>query len=149
MVGVVTGIVAGLATVTPASGFVGPLGGIVLGALASIICLHAVEFVKARLKLDDSLDVFAVHGVGGILGTLLVSVLALPSLGGAGYAEGMDMTSQAGVQALGVAAVCAWSAVASAVILLVCRFTVGLRATPEAIEDGLDLSTHGERAYQS
>jgi Amt family ammonium transporter len=149
MVGVVTGVVAGLATVTPASGFVGPLGGVILGALASVICLHAVELVKARLKLDDSLDVFAVHGVGGILGTLLVSVLALPALGGAGYAEGMDPARQFGVQAMGVAAVCAWSAAASAVILLVCRYTVGLRATPEAIEDGLDLSTHGERAYQS
>jgi Amt family ammonium transporter len=149
MIGVVTGVVAGLATVTPASGFVGPVGGVLLGAVASIICLHAVEIVKARLKLDDSLDVFAVHGVGGILGTLLVSVLASSSLGGAGYAEGMDMARQAGVQALGVASVCAWSAVASVVILLICRFTVGLRATPEAIEDGLDMATHGERAYQS
>jgi Amt family ammonium transporter len=149
MVGVVTGVVAGLATVTPASGFVGPLGGVALGALASVICFHAVDIVKARLKLDDSLDVFAVHGVGGILGTLLVSVLASPLFGGAGYAEGMDMGSQAGTQAIGVAAVCAWSAVASAVILLACKFTVGLRASPEAIEDGLDMSTHGERAYQS
>ncbi|MBL8556648.1 MAG: ammonium transporter [Phenylobacterium sp.] len=149
MIGVVTGVVAGLATVTPASGFVGPAGGMVLGALASLICFHAVELVKGRLKLDDSLDVFAVHGVGGILGTLLVAALASPLFGGAGYAEGMDMGRQAGVQALGVAAVCAWSAAASAVILLVCRFTVGLRASPEAIEDGLDMSTHGERAYQS
>jgi Amt family ammonium transporter len=149
MIGVVTGVVAGLATVTPASGFVGPVGGRVLGGLASVICLHAVEFVKARLRLDDSLDVFAVHGVGGILGTLLVAVLASPLFGGAGYAEGMDMASQAGVQAIGVAAVCAWSAAASVVILLVCKFTVGLRASAEAIEDGLDMSTHGERAYQS
>jgi Amt family ammonium transporter len=149
MVGVVTGVVAGLATVTPASGFVGPLGGVALGALASLVCFHAVELVKQRIRLDDSLDVFAVHGVGGILGTLLVSGLAATGLGGAGYAPGMDAGSQFGVQALGVAAVCAWSGVASAVILLICRFTVGLRATPEAIEDGLDLSTHGERAYQS
>ncbi|MBL8773979.1 MAG: ammonium transporter [Phenylobacterium sp.] len=149
MVGVVTGVVAGLATVTPASGFVGPVGGVVLGALASVVCLHAVELVKHRLKLDDSLDVFAVHGVGGILGTLLVAVLASPMFGGAGYAEGMDMGAQAGVQVLGVAAVCAWSAVASAAILFLCRATVGLRASPEAIEDGLDMSTHGERAYQN
>ncbi|MBX3483787.1 ammonium transporter [Phenylobacterium sp.] len=149
MIGVVTGVVAGLATVTPASGFVGPVGGVVLGALASLICFHAVELVKGRAKLDDSLDVFAVHGVGGILGTLLVAVLASPMFGGAGYAEGMGMGAQAGVQVIGVAAVCAWSAVASAAILLVCKFTVGLRASPEAIEDGLDLSTHGERAYQS
>ena len=149
MIGVVTGVVAGLATVTPASGFVGPVGGVVLGAVASLVCFHAVDIVKHRLKLDDSLDVFAVHGVGGILGTLLVAGLAASELGGAGYAEGMDAGSQLGVQALGVAAVCAWSAVASLVILLVCKATVGLRATPEAVEDGLDLSTHGERAYQS
>ena len=148
MVGVVTGVVAGLATVTPASGFVGPLGGVVLGALGSLVCFHCVNPVKQWLKLDDSLDVFAVHGVGGLLGTMGVAVLASAQLGGAGYAEGMDMGGQAGVQALGALAVCAWSAAVSAVILLVCKFTVGLRATPEAIEDGLDLSTHGERAYQ-
>ncbi len=149
MIGVVTGIVAGLATVTPASGFVGPIGGVVLGALGSLVCFYAVDVVKHRLKLDDSLDVFAVHGVGGLLGTLLVSGLAATALGGVGYADGMDPARQLGVQALGAVAVCAWSAVVSAVILLICKFTVGLRATPEAIEDGLDLSTHGERAYQN
>ena len=148
MVGVVTGVVAGLATVTPASGFIGPLGGVILGALASLICFHAVDIVKHRFKLDDSLDVFAVHGVGGILGTLAVAGLAAPQMGGVGYADGMDAASQFGVQALGVAAVCAWSASVSAVILLICKFTVGLRASPEAIEDGLDMATHGERAYQ-
>ena len=149
MIGVVTGVVAGLATVTPASGFVGPLGGVILGALASLVCFHAVDIVKHRMKLDDSLDVFAVHGVGGILGTLLVAVLATPMLGGAGYAAGMDAASQFGVQALGVAAVCAWSGAASWAILFLCKRTVGLRASPEAVEDGLDMSTHGERAYQS
>jgi Amt family ammonium transporter len=149
MVGVVTGVVAGLATVTPASGFVGPLGGVILGALASLVCFHAVDIVKHRFKLDDSLDVFAVHGVGGILGTLLVAFLASPLLGGAGYAEGMDAGRQFGVQALGVAAVCAWSAVASFAILLLCKITIGLRASPETIEDGLDMGSHGERAYQS
>jgi Amt family ammonium transporter len=148
MIGVVTGVVAGLATVTPASGFIGPVGGVILGALGSLVCFHCVKPVKSLLKLDDSLDVFAVHGVGGILGTMGVAALASAQLGGAGYGEGMDMASQAGVQGLGVLAVCAWSAAVSAVILLVCKFTVGLRATPEAIEDGLDLSTHGERAYQ-
>lgn len=149
MIGVVTGVVAGLATVTPASGFVGPVGGVVLGALGSLVCFQAVDIVKHRLKLDDSLDVFAVHGVGGLLGTLLVAGLASTALGGAGYAEGMDAGRQFGVQALGALVVCAWSAAASAVILLVCKFTVGLRAAPEAIEDGLDMSSHGERAYQN
>jgi Amt family ammonium transporter len=147
MVGLVTGVVAGLATVTPASGFVGPIGGVVLGAAGSLVCFLAVDFVKHRLKIDDSLDVFAVHGVGGVLGTLLAAVLASKALGGAGYAEGMDMASQAGVQALGVAATVAWSAIATFVIVLVVRPLFGLRATDSQIEDGLDLTQHGERAY--
>ncbi|MDP3854696.1 ammonium transporter [Phenylobacterium sp.] len=147
MIGIVTGIVAGLATVTPASGFVGPLGGVILGAAGSFVCYQAVDFVKSRLKIDDSLDVFAVHGVGGILGTLLVAVLATPALGGAGYAEGVDMGGQAVTQIIGVAAVCAWSAVATLVLVFVVRRTVGLRASAEAVEDGLDLANHGERAY--
>ena len=147
MVGLVTGVVAGLATVTPASGFVSPLSGVVLGGLGSLVCFHAVELVKKTLKIDDSLDVFAVHGVGGILGSLLVAILAAPALGGVGYASGMSALSQLGAQALGVAAVCAWSAAVSAVIVLVCRAVVGLRENDEAIEEGLDLSSHGERAY--
>ncbi|WP_332771548.1 ammonium transporter [Phenylobacterium sp.] len=147
MVGIVTGVVAGLATVTPASGFVGPLGGVILGAAGSFVCYQAVDFVKSRLKVDDSLDVFAVHGVGGILGTLLVAILATPELGGTGYAEGVNMGSQAVTQLIGVAAVCAWSAVATLVLVFVVRRTVGLRASAEAVEDGLDLANHGERAY--
>ena len=147
MVGLVTGVVAGLATVTPASGFVGPMGGVILGACGSLICFGAVEVVKHRLKIDDSLDVFAVHGVGGILGTLLAGVLTAPALGGAGYAGGMDMARQLGVQATGVAAVCAWSAVATLVIALVCRLVVGLRVGDDALEEGLDMASHGERAY--
>jgi Amt family ammonium transporter len=147
MVGLVTGVVAGLATVTPASGFVGPVGGVVLGACGSLVCFTAVELVKHRFKIDDSLDVFAVHGVGGILGTLLVSVLAAKSLGGAGYGAGMDMARQVGAQAVGVAAVCAWSAAVSAVLALICRATVGLRLDDDAIEEGLDMAAHGERAY--
>jgi len=149
MIGVVTGVVAGLATVTPASGFVGPVSGVILGAAGSLVCFHCVDVVKHRFRLDDSLDVFAVHGVGGLLGTLLVAVLASSGLGGAGYGEGMDAGRQLGVQLLGALAVCAWSGLASAAILMLCKITVGLRATPEAIEDGLDLSSHGERAYQS
>ncbi|MDP3747537.1 MAG: ammonium transporter [Phenylobacterium sp.] len=147
MIGIVTGVVAGLATVTPASGFVGPLGGVILGAAGSFVCYQAVDFVKSRLKVDDSLDVFAVHGVGGILGTLLVAVLATPELGGTGYAEGVDMGGQALTQLIGVAAVCAWSAVATLVLVFLVRRTVGLRASAEAVEDGLDLANHGERAY--
>jgi len=147
MVGLVTGVVAGLATVTPASGFVGPLGGVALGAAGSLVCFVAVDVIKHRLRVDDSLDVFAVHGVGGILGTLLVSVLASKALGGAGYAEGMGMASQAGVQALGVLATVAWSAIATLLIALAVKPLLGLRASDIEIEDGLDLTQHGERAY--
>jgi Amt family ammonium transporter len=147
MVGLVTGVVAGLATVTPASGFVGPIGGVVLGGLGSFICYHAVEFIRHRAKIDDSLDVFAVHGVGGILGTLLVAVLASETFGGAGYAAGMDMASQAVTQAAGVVVVCAWSALATLMLAFLIERTVGLRARDEHIEEGLDMSAHGERAY--
>ncbi len=147
MVGIVTGVVAGLATITPASGFVGPLGGFVLGACGSVVCFFAVDVVKHRLKVDDSLDVFAVHGVGGILGSLLVAVLASSALGGAGYASGVDMTGQVLTQILGVAAVVAWSVVVSAAILWLVRRTLGLRAGERVIEDGLDVAEHGERAY--
>src|SRR5262249_17332046 len=149
MVGLVTGVVAGLATITPASGFVGPLGAVVLGGLGSFICYQAVELVKQRIRIDDSLDVFAVHGVGGILGTLAVAVVADKSLGGVGYAEGVDMAAQELTQALGVAAVVAWSALATLLIAWLCQVTVGLRARDEAIEEGLDVSSHGERAYNA
>jgi Amt family ammonium transporter len=149
MVGLVTGVVAGLATITPASGFVGPLGAVALGALGSFICYQAVELVKQRLKVDDSLDVFAVHGVGGMLGTLLVAVLADRSLGGAGYAEGVTMADQAVTQALGVAATVAWSAIATLGLAWLCKATLGLRARDEAIEEGLDMAAHGERAYNA
>ncbi len=147
MVGLVTGVVAGLATVTPASGFVGPVGGIILGAAGSLICYNAVELVKHRLKIDDSLDVFAVHGVGGVLGTLAVAVLASPMFGGVGYAEGVDMAGQALTQAIGVGATLAWSAIVTLVLAVALEKTVGLRAPEEVIEEGLDLADHGERAY--
>ena len=149
MIGVVTGVVAGLATVTPASGFVGPAGGLVLGAAGSLVCFYAVHLVKGRLKIDDSLDVFAVHGVGGILGILLLSVLASPALGGAGFPAGHGIGAQLGVQLLGLAAVVIWSGVVSLGLLWVVNRLVGLRASDIAIEDGLDLAEHGERASQS
>jgi len=149
MVGLVTGVVAGLATVTPASGFVGPVGGVILGAAGSAVCFFAVEMIRHRVKIDDSLDVFAVHGVGGILGTLLVAVLASKALGGAGYAPGMTMSSQFGIQALGVVATVFWSTIATAAIVFMVRPIFGLRATDIEIEDGLDLTQHGERAHSA
>lgn len=147
LVGLVTGVVAGLATVTPASGFISPLSGLVLGAVGSFVCFEAVTLVKARLKVDDSLDVFAVHGVGGILGTLLLAVFAHPALGGTGYAEGVGLAGQAWRQVLGVVLVCAWSAGASLALVAIFRRLPGLRVSDEVIDEGLDLGAHGERAY--
>jgi Amt family ammonium transporter len=148
LIGTVTGMVAGLATITPASGFVGPLGGLVLGFLAGLVCFYAVGLVKQRLKIDDSLDVFAVHGVGGMLGTLLAAVFAAPAFGGAGYAEGVSgMGGQLVTQIVGILATVAWSAAATAAIVAVTRALVGLRADDEAITEGLDLAAHGERGY--
>ncbi len=148
LIGAVTGVVAGLATVTPASGFVSPASALALGAAGSVICFFSVNLVKQRLRIDDSLDVFAVHGVGGIVGVLLVAVLASPALGGAGLPLGHGVVGQLGVQLLGVAVVVAWSGLASWLLLLLTRRLVGLRAPDVDIEDGLDLTEHGERATQ-
>jgi Amt family ammonium transporter len=147
VVGTVTGVVAGLATVTPASGYVGPLGGCILGLAGSIVCFIAVEFVKHRLRIDDTLDVFAVHGLGGILGTILVAFLAHPSLGGVGYPEGGSAATQVVTQLIGVVAVVAWSAFMTAILVAGVRAAIGLRAAPDDIEEGLDLTSHGERSY--
>ncbi len=146
LMGAVTGVVAGLATVTPASGFIGPIGGLALGIAGGAVCFLCVEPVKHRLKIDDSLDVFAVHGVGGMLGVLLAAVFAATSLGGTGYPITNGWAAQLGVQALGLGAVVAWTVVATAAILFICSKLIGLRVSDTAIEDGLDLSSHGERA---
>ena len=147
LVGIVTGMVAGLATITPASGYVGPAGAVVIGLVAGIVCFYAVQLVKHRMEIDDSLDVFAVHGVGGITGILLTSFFADPSLGGFGLPEGASMGSQFGVQALGTAAVVIWSVVASFIILKAIDLTVGLRVNEDDETTGLDLAAHGERSY--
>ncbi len=146
LMGAVTGVIAGLATVTPASGVIGPLGGLVLGVGGGALCFLSVEPVKRRLNIDDSLDVFAVHGVGGMLGVLLAAVFAAPGLGGTGYPVTGSMAAQLGVQALGLGAVLAWTVVVSAAILWGTGKLVGLRASDQDIEDGLDMATHGERA---
>lgn len=147
MIGAVTGVIAGLATVTPASGFVGPMGGLILGVSGSLVCFACVDLVKHRLKIDDSLDVFAVHGVGGILGTFLVAFLAHPALGGVGYGKEGSMSQQLVTQAIGIGATVIWSAIATVGIVMVTKALIGLRADGEAIYDGLDMSSHGERAY--
>ena len=148
LIGLVTDTIAGLASITPASGFVGPIGGLVIGFSAGIICYILVSFVKSSLRIDDSLDVFAVHGAGGVLGIILVSFLADTRFGGVGYADGMDSISQLSVQGIGIASVLAWSIVASLIIIVIVKTTTGLRVDPTVEEEGLDISTHGETNYR-
>ena len=142
-----TGTIAGLATITPASGFVGPIGGLIIGIAAGTVCYLMVHVIKQRFKIDDSLDVFAVHGIGGLTGTLLVSVLALPLFGGLGLAEGMTVGRQLGVQALGSVAVAAWSVVGSVIIIWIVRALTPLRVSEDDETEGLDVTIHGERGY--
>jgi len=145
--GTVTGMVAGLGTITPASGYVGPMGALIIGLSAGIVCFYATAFLKQKLKIDDSLDVFPVHGVGGILGTLLAGVFVAAGLGGVGYADGMTMGSQLGVQLTGVIATIVFTAVATFVILKLVDVLLGLRVTDEQETQGLDISQHEERGY--
>ena len=140
LVGAATGTIAGLATVTPAAGVIGPGGALLIGLAGGVVCYLAVNLIRVRLKVDDSLDVFAVHGVGGILGILLLPFLSAAALGGTGDGD-------FGVQLTGTIAVIAWSAIASFVILLVLKKTTGLRVNEEQEDVGLDISLHGESAY--
>ena len=149
--GAVTGMVAGLGTITPASGFVGPAGALVIGIAAGWLCFLATNYIKRSLRIDDSLDVFPVHGVGGILGTLLTAVFASTSLGvfsGQGYAaEGMTMGGQLGVQAVGVIATLGYTALATFIILKVTGVLLDNRVSEEDEQRGLDLALHNERGY--
>ena len=147
LIGIVTGMVAGLASITPASGFVGPVGALIIGFAGGLICQFAVGWIKNVVKIDDSLDVFAVHGVGGALGTLLTAFLATGMFGGLGLAEGAGMSGQFIVQLTGVVAVLVWSAVASYVIIKLVSAICGLRVSEEEELEGLDLVAHGERGY--
>ena len=149
LVGIVTGMVAGLATVTPASGFIGVPGGLILGLAGGVACYVAVDLIRVRLKIDDSLDVFAVHGVGGILGSLLVAYLALPAFGGLGLADGVTAGSQFMVQLASVAITVLWTGIGSYVILKVIGAVIGLRVDQQDEIEGLDLSQHGERGYHN
>ena len=147
MVGIVTGTIAGLATITPASGFVGPMGAIIIGAAAGVFCYVGVDIVKRRFVIDDSLDVFAVHGIGGMTGTLLVAFLALESFGGAGLGEGVTAGDQFMVQLIGVGATLIWSVVATYVLIKITQALVGLRADSDVETQGLDLTVHGQNGY--
>ena len=150
VLGIVTGMVAGLGTITPASGFVGPGGALIIGFTAGIVCYYATQIIKQKFKIDDSLDVFPVHGIGGILGTILAGIFASSELGvfsGQGYAEGMAMVSQLKVQIIGVVSVLVYTAVLTYVILKLVDLLVGLRVDAEQETYGLDLSQHDERGY--
>ena len=150
VLGIVTGMVAGLGTITPASGFVGPGGALLIGFGAGIVCYFATQAIKQKFKIDDSLDVFPVHGVGGIIGTLLAGIFASDQLGvfsGQGYAEGMTMGSQLGVQAIGVAATFIYTAVITYILLKVLDALMGLRVTGDEETEGLDIVLHDERGY--
>jgi Amt family ammonium transporter len=149
VLGIVTGMVAGLGTITPASGFVGPAGALIIGVCAGSLCYCCTQFFKRKLHIDDSLDVSPVHGVGGILGTLLTAIFVDAAWGGAGYAEGMTLASQLGVQVVGIVAAVAWCALATWVILKVVDAVVGLRVSGEQETEGLDLASHGERGYSN
>ena len=146
LVGIATGCIAGLATITPASGFVGPLGALIIGSFAAIICYYMVGFVKNTLKIDDTLDVFAVHGVGGLLGTLLLAPLGSKLFGGLGHSE-VTIIQQFNVQIIASFAVAIWSGLASFIILIILKNTIGIRVSTEEEEAGLDVSSHSESAY--
>jgi ammonium transporter, Amt family len=147
-IGIVTGAVAGLATVTPAAGFVGPFGGIALGALGAVVCFFAVQIVKQRFKIDDSLDVFAVHGVGGITGSLLFPIFILPVLGGPGFVEGASLAKQLAAQGIAVVVVALWTALMTLIVGWTIGMVLPMRVDEEAEHDGLDLTSHGERGWE-
>ena len=146
--GILTGVVAGLGTITPASGFIAPWAALVIGALAGLVCFAATQVLKRRLRIDDSLDVSPVHGVGGVIGTLLTGVFAATTLGGAGYALPHSLAGQVGVQALGILATAAWCALVTWIVLRVLGAVLGgLRVSEEEETEGLDVASHGERGY--
>jgi Amt family ammonium transporter len=150
MLGAASGMITGLVAITPACGTTGPMGAIVLGALAAVVSYFFVTTVKAKLGYDDSLDVFGIHGVAGIIGAIGTGILAAPSLGGTGFiAEGGTMGAQVYAQVLGVGITIVWSAVVAYIALMICKVTVGLRVPEEAEREGLDLTSHGERAYHA
>jgi Amt family ammonium transporter len=145
VLGIVTGMVAGLGTVTPASGYIGPIGGVALGVAGGVVCYFATQFIKRGLKLDDSLDVFPVHGVGGAMGTLLAAVFGAAALGGVGFDR--SITSQLGVQAIGVLAAVGYTALVSYVIFKIVGAITPLRVDEEEEDQGLDIVCHDERGY--
>lgn len=149
ILGAASGAVAGLVGITPACGSVGPMGAIAIGITAGVLCVWGVNGLKKILGADDTLDVFGVHGLGGIIGALLTGVFTNSALGGTGYAEGRTMAEQVGIQALGVGITIVWIGVVSIVAFLIAKMVFGLRVAEDAEREGLDITSHGESAYET
>jgi Amt family ammonium transporter len=147
VLGIVTGMVAGLGTITPASGFVGPMGALVIGLVAGVVCFFATQFIKRKLKIDDSLDVFPVHGVGGFTGLVLTAVFSAAAFDGLGLPDGVSIGEQLVTQLIGAVATAVWSGVATFVILKLVNVVSPLRVSAENENEGLDLVLHGESGY--
>ncbi|MBF0126180.1 MAG: ammonium transporter [Magnetococcales bacterium] len=145
--GLTTGAVAGLVAITPASGFVGPMGALALGGIAGVVCFFGATTLKRAMGYDDSLDAFGVHGVGGIVGALLTGVFASPDLGGTGFSKGLDMAGQLWVQGVSIVFTGLYCAVVSYILLKVIDLLMGLRVDEESESTGLDIALHGERGY--
>ena len=147
LLGVVTGMIAGLGIISPAAGFVGPLGALVMGVVAGSVCFFAIHWIKRRLGIDDALDVFPVHGVGGMLGSLLAAPLALEAAGGTGLPSGLGLLPQIGAQAIAVTVALIWSGTISFVALKLIDRWVGLRVGLDEETEGLDVTSHNGQAY--
>jgi Amt family ammonium transporter len=158
LLGAASGAIAGLVAITPACGWVGPMGAIVIGAIAGFVCLWAVVWLKSRLGYDDALDVFGVHGVGGMLGAILTGIFVNPALGGVGVTDYLALdtsaklvdyvaSAQITAQVVGVITAVVWTAVVSYVALMICKVTTGLRVSEQEEREGLDIVDHGERSY--
>lgn len=148
VLGIITGAVAGLVAITPASGTAGPLGAVLIGFCSSAVCFYCATSLKKRLRYDDSLDVFGVHGVGGIVGALLTGLCAAGFMGGIGLGEGVSVGAQIWAQFLSVVVTIIWSGVVSFVVLKVIDVTIGLRVSEEVERGGLDLHLHDEQGYE-
>ena len=148
LVGAVTGCIAGLASITPASGSVGPMGGLIIGLIAGGVCYYMVNIVKETFNIDDSLDVFAVHGIGGLLGILLIPFLTSESYGGIGYDEGSSFSDLMTTQVIGAVSVGLFTLIGSVILLLITRSIFGLRVSDDSQEEGLDVAEHGQSGYK-
>ena len=148
LVGAVTGCIAGLASITPASGSVGPMGGLIIGLISGGVCYYMVNVVKETFNIDDSLDVFAVHGIGGLLGILLIPFLTSESYGGIGYDEGSSFSDLMTTQVIGAVSVGLFTLVGSVILLLITRSIFGLRVSDDSQEEGLDVAEHGQSGYK-